>query len=431
MPTVTIAAVGDISFHRGVAKGIRHAGPDWPFDEMRQHLADSDLTFGNLESVFASPDYPADEIEPFELIAPVDAEQCARALARAGFDFLNLAQNHVLDAGTRGMLHTKAVLESAGISTGGVGSSQAEARRPVVLARNGLRVGLLCYCEDNNYSLGTTGAGPAYYSADEVVADIEGLRSDVDVVVVSVHADLEFMPTPSPLRRAAFRSFCEAGAALVLGHHPHVPQGCERIGASLIAYSLGNFVFPAHTSPVMKASGPAAGRSFLLKARFSEHGLIDFERIPFSIASAGNERPVPLDTDAATLVHAEFARLDALAQDDSAVMQNWRHTVLAKLAHELRKAVVLRHAALPFWKRAICRLTGLAPPAALHVDVDRVLNELVGRLSHTAENRAWVDEVLRIGQERWSALAADTEDAFHRPSRIVQARVRDMHANND
>jgi hypothetical protein len=96
---VVFGAVGDINLSGTVASPAFTDGFDWAFQKMLPHLRKAELLFGNLESVVAPPDYPADQIDPKGLIGRCD---CAPALKRAGFGVLNLAQNHILDAGTRG-----------------------------------------------------------------------------------------------------------------------------------------------------------------------------------------------------------------------------------------------------------------------------------------------------------------------------------------
>src|SRR5208283_544683 len=117
----------------------------------------------------------------------------------------------ILDGGTVSMFSTRRAIESQGILTGGVGESQADARRMQTLEKNGLRIGFLCYAEDNNYSLCTRGACHAYYTREAVLEDIHRNRADVDVLIVSLHADLEFMETPSVPRRKNSREFARAG----------------------------------------------------------------------------------------------------------------------------------------------------------------------------------------------------------------------------
>ncbi|HUU42719.1 MAG TPA: CapA family protein, partial [Planctomycetota bacterium] len=307
----------------------------------------------------------------------------------AGFDVMNLAANHVLDAGVTGMDHTRHALEAEGLVTAGVGHTQGEARRLATLEKHGITFGFLGYCEDTNYSLGTRGPCHAYYELESVLEDVAKHRDAVDVLVVSIHADIEFMPTPSVSRLRNFREIARAGADIVLGHHPHVPQGCEMVDGRLIAYSLGNFIFPAHTSPYMKGNAPHTAHSFLLLARVSNDGVHSFERVPFEIGEPPDERPAPLEGDARDEMLGHLARLDAHLKDEAFVRRTWRE-------------VAKRHLMI-YIKRAAER------------DVENVIEEFVGRLCLTAENRNWMEECLAMGREAWERRNAETPDPLHRP----------------
>jgi hypothetical protein len=418
----TFGAVGDISFLKGVNVAAEAHGLDWPFERMKPQLDRADLLFGNMETVLIPPDYPRDQVDPRGLIAPFDGEDVAAALRRAGFDFLNLAANHVLDAGVVGMDYTQAVLEAAGLMTAGVGHTQEEARQLYRLERNGITFGFLCYCEDSNYSLGTRGPCHAYYERESVLEDVAAHRREVDILVVSVHADLEFMPVPSMPRLRIFREIAAAGADIVLGHHPHVPQGCERVGKSLIAYSLGNFVFPAHTSVYMRSHGPHTAHSFLLLAEVTREGVQSFERVPFEIAAPPEERPVPLEGSARQAKLDYLAMLDAYLADEAFVRDTWREVARRRFASYLKAA--MHNSSEPKWRRwirtQIARF-GFGPGP----DVDRVIEEFVGRLCLTQENRNWMEEILAMGREAHEARILGEIDPLHRPQyRLDRAEGR-------
>jgi hypothetical protein len=347
-----------------------------------------------MESVLLPPDYPEDQIDPEGLVSRYDG---TAALKDVPFHFTNLANNHVLDGGQVSMFHTRRAVERAGVAAGGVGRTQAEARRMGVVQAGGLSFGFLCYCEDSNYSLGTTGPCHAYYRLDGVLADVARNRPDVDVLVVSIHADLEFMETPSPRRRDAFRRIAAAGADLVLGHHPHVPQGVELLNGSLIAYSLGNFYFAAHTGEYMRNHLPHTGHSFLLLAEVGRRGVESFTRVPFAILPPPEQRPVPLEGPEADDMLAYLARLDEMARDDETVQRNWRE-------------IALRHLDIYLERVKGC-------------DRDDVLEELLGRLLVVAENRGWAEEVFEAVKESW-ARQAGRIDPLHRPQYAMKARKR-------
>ena len=138
----------------------------------------------------------------------------------------------------------------------GAGRNLAEARRPVVLTRDGVRIGFLA-----TDSIGETPAatsrragtnrlnmpprtGPLNRAAlDRIAADIRRLKRTVDVVVVIPHWGTQYTHRPEASQRTAARAFAEAGADLVIGGHPHWVQGWERIGSTTVVHSLGNFIF--------------------------------------------------------------------------------------------------------------------------------------------------------------------------------------------
>jgi len=392
---VTFAAVGDVAFYGQIAEDMRQFGLDWPFAQMAAHLCRADLLFGNMESVLIPPDYPQDQIDPKGLICRLPGPQVAEMLRRAGFDFMNLAANHVLDAGRVGLDYTRQCLDQAGIATAGVGYSQADARRMTVVEAGGMSFGFLCYGEDNNYTLGHTRPSHAYYEPEAVLEDVATCRKDVDILVVSIHADLEFMPTPSLPRLDNSRQIAKAGADIILEHHPHVPQGIERVGRSLVAYSLGNFVFPAHTSDYMKSNGPHTAHSFVLLMEVGPEGVESFERVPFEILEPPEQRPTPLEGDAGQELLRYFDQLDRLLTDREAVQRTWRDVATRHLATYIRRAA--------------------------ERNVEDVIEELVGRLCLVAENRSWMAEILAMAREHWQRQQEHV-DPLHRPNYYFDSR---------
>jgi poly-gamma-glutamate synthesis protein (capsule biosynthesis protein) len=104
----------------------------------------------------------------------------------------------------------------------------------------GLRIGVLGRCETQfGIALQRPGAAaldPTLYES------IRKLKSEVDVVVLSVHGAAEMVPWPSPQWQDLLRSFVDCGADIVHGHHSHIPQGYEVYQGKIIFYGLGNFL---------------------------------------------------------------------------------------------------------------------------------------------------------------------------------------------
>jgi poly-gamma-glutamate synthesis protein (capsule biosynthesis protein) len=162
---------------------------------------------------------------------------------------------------------------------------------------------------------------------DAVLRDVEAARASaaVDVLVVSIHADLEFVDWPAPHRLALSRRIIEAGADLVLSHHPHVPQGLERHGRGLIAYSLGNFVFPVLGNGYMQQGSVYTGRSFILLVELGRQGYVSHEIVPCRISELF--RPEPMSAGAereAFLAHIQT--ISAGLADEAALARHWSET---------------------------------------------------------------------------------------------------------
>jgi hypothetical protein len=211
--------------------------------------------------------------------------------------------------------------------------------------------------------------------------------------VVSIHADLEFLPVPAPARIRNSRRIARAGADIVLEHHPHVPQGVEFTEGSLLAYSLGNFVFGAHSSDYMKRNGPHTAHTFVLLAEVDSGGVRSFERVPCVIGEPPEERPRPAQAAERDELASYFDQLDRWLQDEDFVRATWRERCREHLRAMIRQAA--------------------------DRDVDSVIGDLVPRAVLVAENRSWAEEIVSMARERLDELRA-APDPYHRPSFRLQ-----------
>ena len=318
--TITLAAVGDICICKYVREHIRAHGPAWPFELCRDALR-ADLAFGNLECVAYKPGTS----EPTSRLQMIAEWNEGAGLKEAGFSLLNLANNHILDFGGEPGLQTVGFCENYGIAHVGFGPDQSQARQPVILERAGIKVGFLGYTEDVPGLKRQVAPGPAYISEPNILEDIDELKdAGADVVVVSLHADLEFVDWPAPHRVAMSRRLVDAGADLVLQHHPHVPQGVEEYGDGLIAYSLGNFVFPVHGDDYMHNGSPWTDKSFVLRVALGKEGYVSHEIVPVQIEQSGRPAPIPADKAAAFL--ERHGRISEDLADSEALDRAWLET---------------------------------------------------------------------------------------------------------
>lgn len=253
-PQATLAVFGDIMLARGVDGQIGKFGVDWPFEQVSDRTRASDITFANLESPFGTTGTPL----PRKLVWFRARPEAAAALPKAGVDVVTLANNHILDYDTPNFLETLDLLDKAGVKHVGGGRTLTEARQPVIMEVNGIRVAFLGYSGfadifwDYKYPRRFTATddtpgkpavpGVAPIRLDLIQEDIAAARKQADIVAVAYHWGWEYTNVPGSDMVALAHASVDAGADLVLGFHPHAVQGFEQYKNGFIAYSLGNFV---------------------------------------------------------------------------------------------------------------------------------------------------------------------------------------------
>jgi poly-gamma-glutamate synthesis protein (capsule biosynthesis protein) len=259
-------------------------GYDLPFAATRSILSNSHITIGNLEAPITGRGSGFSD-KRFRFRSRPEA---ARALKDAGFTVLTLANNHILDYGAIGLSDTLSSLDCIGISYCGAGKNLTAARTPGVIKAQGVRVAFLAYSltYPAEFFAGTARYGTAPGHASLFVEDIRSARKGADYVVVSFHWGRELNSSPQQYQVAAARSAIDAGADLVLGHHPHVLQGIERYRNGLIFYSLGNFAFGSRSV--------ASDRSIIARINLDQ-GVKEAEIIPLNVLNREvGFQPVPL-----------------------------------------------------------------------------------------------------------------------------------------
>lgn len=233
-PAVRLAAVGDVGLSGRITprQATRRSSPF--ACEVSAVVASADLAFGNLECALT----PGPWDRPFT--APPRA---IHALADAHFTHLHLANNHILDAGTAGLAFTLDTLGRSGLVGLGAASGSSDPLELVRSDRHGVRIGWL--------ACGRTGIEqlrgvPTFCELNEaeLLPRVAEHKRHVDVLIVSLHIGYMFVDYPHPDHRALAHRLADAGASLVLMHHPHVLQGVEQTArGATICYSLGNFLF--------------------------------------------------------------------------------------------------------------------------------------------------------------------------------------------
>jgi poly-gamma-glutamate synthesis protein (capsule biosynthesis protein) len=258
MSTVTILAVGDTA--------LANNRDENPFLNVRSTLAHKDILFGNLEVSLSESKKRAKKAHVIWA-----QPRKAQFLRDAGFDILNVANNHILDLGVEGFRETLESLDRCGLHHIGA-SVSSSAPREALICKAGTTIGFL------GYTIGRFRVPRAIrinkLKRRDVLKDIDRLKQECDVVVVSLHWGTENVYYPSPGQIRLAHELVDRGATLVLGHHPHVIQGVEEYKNGLIAYSLGNFYF----DPAISYRGTRA--SVVLRIDLEKTGVRRYELIP-------------------------------------------------------------------------------------------------------------------------------------------------------
>lgn len=231
---------GDIMLSRGVRREIlAHEDPALPFRKISSELAAADVAFVNLESPFSDRGPYHEEGLIFHA-----APSTIAGLELAGIDVVSTANNHSRDCGSHGVEFTVNWLRSHGTLPVGTSESAEKTHAGVVVERRGVRFGFLGYTFDQqNGNWRDFDDRIAMTDPVVVASDVAKLKQRCDVVIVSMHSGIEYVPHPNRKQIEFAHAAIDAGAALVIGHHPHVIQTHERYRGRDIFYSLGNFVF--------------------------------------------------------------------------------------------------------------------------------------------------------------------------------------------
>lgn len=236
-----------------------------------------------------------------------------------------LANNHAADWGPDALLELRDDLVRLGGMTTGAGRTADEARTPLIIrAPMGSTLGIISVCERQYGGAlmdqpGTCEVGSWMY------ATIRQLQAHVDFVVASIHAGPENSPWPSPQQQDQYRSFIDAGANLVHGHHPHVPQGFETYNGGEIFYGLGNFLVE---------SDQWKGRfmSFVSLAILLDEDITRTERFKVTpiVVEQRNER-VSRRIEIATAQHAAYLSAACLPLSDRRLLESLYQEVAVRL----------------------------------------------------------------------------------------------------
>ena len=369
MTTVALGFVGDVCLAGAMRPVLVSGGSAQCFESAKALFGGRDLVCGNLECCIVQNDLDRLPKNVMQVPGPL-----ARGLENAGVGIWSLSNNHIMDGGAAGLVSTSRFLDERGVRHFGAGTSLDDAERTVVLEVRGRKIGFVGACDVPRHFASSSSAGVAPMIADRLLKRVGDARKGLDLIVCTLHADLEFSRHPAPGRVRLSRALIERGADLVVEHHPHVCQGIERYGNGLIAYSLGNFVFPVAGDPYQERF-PATKWSVVLCVDVQWRGKeksLSWRLEPVTLGTDGRPSPSGPADRAAQL--AAIAELSERLSDRVLLRREWR----TRCAQEARSTYyVLYHR----WR---------------HAGIRSALAEAVGLLSDPYERR-WMYGLLTGG----------------------------------
>ena len=246
VPTATVALAGDVHAERHIGTNVRNGGN--PLDHVADVLASADLAVLNLETPLSTRGAPVPKTYTFR-----GPPEMADRLVDAGVDVVSLANNHGLDYGPVAMLDTLEHASAAGLPVVGAGANQTAAYAPSLHetpAGTIAVVGLTRVLHTRAWEATASRPGMASgYDEAAAVAAVRAAAERADHVVVAIHWGTELGDCPDANQRRLAVLLADAGADVIAGHHPHVLQGVQDLGGTVVVYSLGNFVWYHNRAP--------------------------------------------------------------------------------------------------------------------------------------------------------------------------------------
>ncbi len=243
---ISLIAVGDFLLDRNVGNRMKEINDYYfPIRNTKDLLESADITFCNVEC----PICEGRKIGITETSFRADPET-VQTLVYGGFDIVSLANNHTMNFGGDCLVKTFSYLNEAGIDYVGAGKDFEDSHKPLIKTVNGITLAFIAYNDSDvvpsYYFAGQDYPGTNKMDIPQLQIDIENIHDGqygkVDLIILSMHSGTEYTPIPNHRQIQFARAAVDAGADIVLGHHPHNVQHIEQYKGKYIIYSMGNFV---------------------------------------------------------------------------------------------------------------------------------------------------------------------------------------------
>ena len=244
---LTLSFTGDLLIHSPVWGRALALGGGARYDfaplfaELDPYVSGADLAFCHVETPM-TPDPPTSY--PIFNTPP----DLAKGIAQSGWDACDTASNHSLDQGEDGIGQTIKALDRAGVKHTGSATSQAEARRPLMLKAGGIRIAYLAYTTDTNGIPVPKPWDVNIADADRILEDTRRAKdAGADAVIVNLHWASEvvgeYVTEPDGAQEKLVDRLARAPEiTAIVGQGPHVVQPIEKVAGKTVVFSEGNLV---------------------------------------------------------------------------------------------------------------------------------------------------------------------------------------------
>lgn len=276
---------GDMMLDRGVKNSVnKNLGGNYGrLFENLELFKDFDIVFANLEGPVSDKGKDKRNLYSFRM-----DEATLPAIKNAGINIVSVANNHIGDWGRNAYIDSLEELAEIGILFTGGGMNSIEAERPTIIEKYGMKIGFLGFSDvgPNDMAAQEDEAGlpaEALAKAGLLLASnprfneiIQNAGKQVDYLIVSFHWGDEYKTIHNKRQEYLAHKAVDAGAKIVIGHHPHVVQDFEVYKNGYIAYSLGNLIFDQSWSePTMQ--------SLLLEIKLNKDGSMTVKKDTFKL----------------------------------------------------------------------------------------------------------------------------------------------------
>lgn len=238
---INILAAGDACFSNRLEAIGKARGYDYFFNGISFHSKQADISFLNLETCISKRGQPLSKEYTFR-----SDPEAVKAIKKAGFSVVSVANNHSYDYGKDAFLDTLFYLEEAGVLAAGGGRNETEAFSPVWINIGSKKIAFFAFTDVVPYGFAAVASKPGVASAKNVNRVIEAVSvwsQKADLTIVSLHWGTELSYYPQKRQVELAHRLIDAGADIIFGHHPHVVQPVEVYREKPVFYSLGNFIF--------------------------------------------------------------------------------------------------------------------------------------------------------------------------------------------